>query len=66
MEVMTESELETPFAVMVNLPVVFINYRDIEVSISGIEAEVREETSVARKERLLKIRGQLKRILNEL
>ena len=66
MKALTESELKESFGVRVKLPVELINYRAIEVSVRGIEVEIKNEISGNRREKLLKIRSQLKRILNEL
>lgn len=66
MQSLSEKDLKESFGVKVKLPVALINYRAIEVSVTGVEAEIKNEIFTARREKLFKIRGQLKRILSEL
>lgn len=67
---LTETELKPEikerFGVMVEAPLILINYRAMEESVKGIEQEIKKEAFLHRRERLLKIRSDLKRILNEL
>ena len=68
---MTETELKprykwTPrFGVMVSLPVGLINYRALEEASKGIEAEIETETSYDRREKLSRIKKDIKKILRE-
>lgn len=66
MRTITENDLKETFGVRVKLPIGLINFRAYEESVNGIEEEIKNETMVGRKERLFKIRSQLKRILREL
>lgn len=63
---LTEKELKETFGVRVKLPVEFINYRAYEESIKGIELLIKDEVFPHNKARLLKIRSQMKKILNDL
>ena len=63
---MTEKELKQTYGERVKLPIAFINYRAIEVSVQGIEKMIKQEEFTFQRERLLKIRSQLKTILNDL
>lgn len=66
MTALTETDLKETFGVRVKAEPALINYRAIEVSIQGIEQEIKKEVFLHRRERLFKIRSDLKRILNEL
>lgn len=61
-----KKQVKVPFGEQVHLPVAFINYRAIEESLKGIESEIFQETSYARRQKLYKIRKQIKKILTEL
>lgn len=63
---LTETDLKETFGVMVKAPLCLINYRAYEVSVEGIEREIEAETLAHRRKKLLKIRSQMKKILNEL
>lgn len=44
----------------------FINYRAYEQSLEGIEKQIREEIFTHKRDQLLKIRKDMRKILNEL
>ena len=63
---LTEKELKETFGIRVKLSVEFINYRAYEESIKGIEQHIKDELFPQNKTKLLKIRSQMKKILNDL
>lgn len=63
---LTEKDLKESFGVKVRIECDFINYRAYEESIKGIEREIKTEIFSGRRERLFKIRREMKKILKEL
>lgn len=63
---LTETDIKETFGIRVKLPVGLINYRAYEESVKGIEKAIKEELFPANRDKLVKIRGQMKRVLNDL
>lgn len=63
---LTETELKETFGIRVKLPVGLIDYRAYEESVKGIERAIESEIFPHNKERLKKIRSQMKKVLNDL
>lgn len=66
MSALTETDLKETFGVRVKHPIGFINYRAYEVCIQGIERQIKVEVFPHNREKLFKIRRQIKQILREL